>query len=344
MQADVESQQSRLADPERFMRALYRAVLLREADPDGLAGYAAALRGGMDPAEVIELFLASQEFRDRQAPVLFVPPGHYYSPIPDPADAGQHLARLEARGFPEALPGIALDRAAMVALWKRLVPLMEDAPFPEEETPGFRYWRANSGYDWGDACVLHAMLRLLRPKRLIEIGCGWSSACTLDTIDRYLNGACETTFIDPYPDRLRRVLRAEETGAVILEQRVQDVPPEIFDVLEAGDVLFIDSTHVLKTGSDVCFELFEILPRLKPGVVVHVHDMFWPFEYPRSWAVEESRAWNEAYALRAYLTDNPHWEFLVFNDYLAKVEQPLMAATHPWFGRNTGCALWLRRR
>ena len=92
----------------------------------------------------------------------------------------------------------------------------------------------------------------------------------------------------------------------------------VFDELNEGDILFIDSTHVLRTGSDVCFELFEVLPRLAPGVLVHFHDIFWPFEYPRAWVVDENRSWNELYAIRAFLMNNSDWHIIFFNHYFAK--------------------------
>jgi len=130
----------------------------------------------------------------------------------------------------------------------------------------------------------------------------------------------------------------------LLKCPVQQVSLSIFDALQAGDILFIDSTHVLRTGSDVCFELFEILPRLSSGVLVHFHDMFWPFEYPRTWVVDENRSWNELYGVRALLTDNDAWRVLLFNDYLARLERPMIEATYPQFLRNSGGALWLMRR
>jgi len=94
----------------------------------------------------------------------------------------------------------------------------------------------------------------------------------------------------------------------------------------------------------VCFELFEILPRLSSGVLVHFHDMFWPFEYPRTWVVDENRSWNELYGVRALLTDNDAWRVLLFNDYLARLERPMIESTYPQFLRNSGGALWLMRR
>ena len=118
----------------------------------------------------------------------------------------------------------------------------------------------------------------------------------------------------------------------------------VFDALEAHDILFIDSTHVLKTGSDVSIELFDILPRLKPGVVVHIHDMFWPFEYPQAWAVQENRSWNELQAVRAFLYENGAWDILWFTDYMMHVDRALIETTCPRILRNSGGALWLRRR
>ena len=121
------------------------------------------------------------------------------------------------------------------------------------------------------------------------------------------------------------------------------MPLKIFKSLQAGDILFIDSTHVMKTGSDVCFELFEILPCLAPGVLVHFHDIFWPFEYPRLWAVEENRSWNELYAVRALLSRSNKLRILLFNDYLAQLERAMIETTYPQFLRDTGSALWLQK-
>jgi hypothetical protein len=192
--------------------------------------------------------------------------------------------------------------------------------------------------------MLHGMLRLHRPKKVIEIGCGHSSACTLDTVARYLDGNCPLTFIEPYPQRLLDLIGDAASRIRILDQPVQQTPLEIFEELGSGDVLFIDSTHVLRPGSDVCFELFQILPRLAKGVLVHFHDMFWPFEYPKGWIVEENRSWNELYAVRAFLICNEAWEVVMFNDYMATFESALIEATYPAFLRNPGGALWLQRR
>jgi hypothetical protein len=129
-----------------------------------------------------------------------------------------------------------------------------------------------------------------------------------------------------------------------MKPRFSRPPPSTFDDLSAGDILFIDSTHIVKTGSDVCCELFEILPRLPAGVLVHFHDIFWPFEYGEDWVLNENRSWNEIYALRAFLTYNSQFEIIFFNDFFRQFRRDLIAQTYPKFLNNTGGAIWLRRR
>jgi hypothetical protein len=274
---------------------------------------------------------------------VFVPPGHFYSPIANPDEVDRHLTRIYPQRLVDSVPEVSIDRGAMVRKWNALVPFMKSAPFSETPTAGLRYGYDNNYYSWGDGSILHGMLRLHRPKKLIEIGGGHSSACTLDTVDRYIEG-CQLTFIEPYPRRLLDLFGDAVSRVRILDYPVQETPLEIFEELDSGDVLFIDSTHVLRPGSDVCFELFQVLPRLARGVLVHFHDMFWPFEYPRTWSVQENRSWNELYAVRAFLMGNDAWEVVMFNDYMATFESPLIESTYPAFLRNAGGALWLQRR
>jgi hypothetical protein len=292
---------------------------------------------------MIEEFINCEEFKGQNAVKLFVPPGHFYSPVVNPIEADQHIARMVARGVPSVLPGIRLDRDEMVKTWHLLLPFMTSNPFPERKGSKYRYAFDNPNYSWGDASILHAMIRHHRPQRIIEIGSGWSSACAVDTVEYYLGRTCSLTFVEPHPELVRELLGNYSGQARFIETPVQDVPLDLFKELEAGDILFIDSTHVLRTGSDVCFELFEILPCLRAGVLVQIHDMFWPFEYPRAWAVDQNRSWNEIYAVRAFLTDNAHWRIVLFNDYLARFERSMLESTYSQFLRNTGGALWLER-
>jgi SAM-dependent methyltransferase len=278
-----------------------------------------------------------------QAP-LFCAPGHFYSPIVDPNKAALYLERKALSPVPDSLPGLTLDRATMRSMWQKLLPYLVSAPFTTQKSANLRYCYENPNYSYGDGSVLHAMLRQYRPKRVIEVGGGWSSACTVDTAEMFLDGKCDLTFIEPYPDPLKSALGSPKCRVKFLAYDVQQTPLEAFDELEANDFLFIDSTHVLSTGSDVCFELFDILPRLKPGVLVHFHDIFWPFEYPRKWVVDENRSWNELYAIRAFMTNNQEWEIVFFNDYFSRFEEKMVAETFPLFLKNPGGALWLVRK
>jgi hypothetical protein len=325
-----------------FVAALYRGILRREPDTSGMETYVKFIQSGRSAAFIAEAFASCAEFTASAPPQLFVPPGHFYSPIVDVGEASRHLNAL-AQNPPETLLGITIDRPELVRNWHSLLPFLTTVPFPDAKDAGYRYAFENPAYSWGDASILHSMLRRHRPKRLIEIGSGYSSACSLDTVEKYLDGDCEITFIEPYPQLLRDLIGEETPRIRVLDKPVQEIPLETFDQLEAGDFLFIDSTHVLRTGSDVCFELFEILPRLATGVFVHFHDMFWPFEYPRQWVIDENRSWNEVYAVRAFLTQNASWRIVMFNDYFAKYERPLIESTFPKFMRNTGGALWLER-
>jgi predicted O-methyltransferase YrrM len=250
---------------------------------------------------------------------------------------------IESRGTPATLAGLHTDMDAMLALWSQIAPHLEAIPFGAKNKDPFRYRLENPAYAWGDGYILYAMLMLFNPKRIVEIGSGWSTVCMLDTIQFKLGGNCDLTSIEPFPDLLRQLIASGAAPKRILDRAVQDVAVEVFDDLGQGDILFIDSTHVARTGSDVCHELFEILPRLKPGVLVHFHDVFWPFEYPRSWAVAENRSWSEIYLIRALLTRNPEWQILMFNDYFAKLAPSSLREVYPEFFRHPGGALWLRK-
>jgi hypothetical protein len=269
--------------------------------------------------------------------------GHFYSPVCDPAEVGRYYRDPANHEPPASLPGIALDGETLVRRWGRWAGYLADWQRQAAPTTP-RYRRDNTSFHFGEAAVLHAVLRELRPKRLVEIGCGMSSACALDTIEGYLDNAVDCTFIDPYPQYLRTLLKpGDEARITVLGQPVQTVDMAVFEALEAGDVLFIDTSHVMKTGSDVVFELFEILPRLKSGVHIHFHDIHYPFEYPRRWVEELNYSWNEIYAVRAFLTHNSAFEIVFFNDYFQRMHRSILAASHPGLIGWMGSGLWLRR-
>ncbi|MDA8295115.1 MAG: class I SAM-dependent methyltransferase [Actinomycetota bacterium] len=266
-------------------------------------------------------------------------PGHFYSPVPDLAEIEAQAGRIFDPN--RQLTGVDLRSAEQRELFSTLAALARQSPFRRVPGTAGRYGVDNPNYGIGDASMLAAMLRHLRPKRYFEVGSGFSTAVALDVNEQHLDGALEITAVEPYPELLGRVLRDEDDIEVIAAP-VQQVPLERFSALEANDVLFIDSSHVLKTGSDVHFLYTEVLPLLAEGVVVHIHDVFYPFEYLRHW-VEWGRAWNEDYLLHAFLCFNSAFEILLWNHYLAQCHRELIAAELPAMLENTGGALWMRR-
>lgn len=275
--------------------------------------------------------------------LLFQPPGHFYSPIGDRAEMHQHFARLQAAP-PRSVAGIRIDDAAMLALWDILAGAMADCSFPEHPSETHRYHFVNDTYSYGDALVYRSLLKHVRPARLIEVGSGYSSAVALDTRDE-IGAPSSITFVEPHPAMLERVLRETDRASVrMLVDKVQNVSLDVFAELADGDVLFVDSSHVMKTGSDVQFLMQQVVPSLQSGVIVHFHDVFWPFEYPPGWAIDENRSWNEVYVLWAFLAYNPGFEIVFFNDYFFRFFAPQATQMAPLFARNPGGGLWIRKR
>lgn len=278
----------------------------------------------------------------RHAP-QFVPPGHFYSPIPALDDVLNDEARIFAAAGKQ-LPAIDLREDAQLELMSAFKRFHDAQPFPAQREPRRRYYFENPNYSYSDALVLHCMIRHASPKRIIEIGSGYSSCVMLDTNELYFDGQIACTFIEPYPDLLRSLLRQDDGARVeILAQRVQDVDIGRFRRLDSGDVLFIDSTHVSKVGSDVNHIIFEILPSLRPGVFVHFHDVFFPFEYPKQWIVE-GRSWTEGYLLRAFLEYNEGFEIVFFNTFLEQFHADRLRTEMPLCLKGGGGSLWIRKR
>jgi hypothetical protein len=276
---------------------------------------------------------------------LWVPPGHFYSPFPS-LEALAERTDVFGRD-PVDVPAVDLGVDAQWALLDELEPLVAGVEWPrtpaEAEAAGTRYWADNPAYADGDALFLRAMLRHVRPKQLVELGSGYSSAQTLDTRDQFLDGELAVTFVDPYPELLESLLRPDDRASVtILPVGTEALDPGVITSLQAGDVLFIDSTHVAKPGSDVNRNLFEILPMLNPGVVVHLHDIFPAFEYPEDW-VREGRGWTELYVLRAFLMYNHAYEVVLWPALLHVLDREQVERRFPPMARNAGGAIWLRK-
>ncbi len=270
------------------------------------------------------------------------PPGHYYSPIPDLEYVRTRRESLFSRAR-TSCPGVDLGLDGQMALIREFGKYYGELPFSKTPGNGLRYGFDNPSFGHGSAVVLYSVLRHFQPRRIIEVGSGHSSAAMLDVNDRFLGGKTRFTFVEPYPERLLERMNAEDRKRHEIRVDIaQNVAPSLFAELERNDILFIDSSHVAKIGSDVVYLLTEILPILQTGVIVHIHDIYWPFEYPEDW-VFGGRAWNEAYMVKAFLQFNGAFQILLFNSYLAIHQRDFMQRMLPMFLPDAGSSLWLRK-
>jgi predicted O-methyltransferase YrrM len=324
-----------------FIEGLYDHLLLRKPRPAEIEKWLKLLLGGMAERDLFARFVLSPEYKQKHMVIPGFPDGHFYSPVVLPEEVRSYWEQSSALQAKD-LSGLELDLDAMTAFWMQNAACIGAAPFTDEPGGSTRYYYNDGRYPKGDALLLMAMINAARPKRIIEIGSGFSSAVMLDTADMLGLTDFHLTCIDPYADRLRSLLRPVDHDRVqIIEAQVQSVALDVFKALGKDDILFIDSSHVLKTGSDVHFELFSILPVLQPGVLVHFHDIQFPFEYPQQWVFDKKWSWNEIYAVRAFLMYNPRFRIKFFTDYFLREHRALAAGTCANGTGLIGGSLWV---
>lgn len=270
------------------------------------------------------------------------PSGHFYSPVVSIDEIELRESNIWAANQQPVLEGIDLNIKEQKSLLEKFSKYYVEIPFTAEPINYLRYFFENSFYSYTDGIVLYSVIRHFKPKNIIEIGSGFSSALMLDVNEIFFQNSMALTFIEPYPNRLQRLLKDKDKGNCrVLKQKVQNVDIEEFRNLNDGDILFIDSSHVVKTDSDVHHIVFNILPILKKGVLIHFHDIFFPFEYPKKWVLNGYN-WNEAYFLRAFLMHNEQYEILLFSDFMHRFHREEFS-NMPLTFKNTGGNLWIRK-
>lgn len=249
---------------------------------------------------------------------LIYTPGHYYSPYPSDEAINSHKI------INYKISGIELNKDAQISLLSDLKLYYKELNWSETKTASYNYFYNNPYFSYSDAIFLHCICMHFKPKKIIEVGSGYSSAAMLDINKLFFDNEIELTFIEPYPEE--RLFQLVEDRSHVIVDFIQNIPLESFKNLQENDILFIDTSHVSKFQSDVNHIIFNILPTLNSGVIIHIHDIFYPFEYPIEW-LKKGRAWNETYLLRAFLQYNNQFEILLFSSYLEQ-EVP------EWFQQN----------
>lgn len=275
-----------------------------------------------------------------------VVPNHYYQPVPD-------LNRLSESVWDEQseLVGLEMHEQDQLELVREFAhdyrAEYEALPRAQTEDPT-QFHLYNGTFEAVDAEVLYCMIRRTDPRRVVEIGAGNSTLLTAQAlrVNAELSGkaSAQLTVIEPFPPAWLR--RSLGPNTRLISEPVQAVSMRVFEELERNDVLFIDSSHVLKIGSDVWFELLQVVPRLRPGVLVHFHDVFWPAEYPRGWVHEQLWFWNEQYALQAFLAFNETFEVVWAGSFMHLRHADTLCKQFASYDQHTAWpgSLWIRRK
>lgn len=219
----------------------------------------------------------------------------------------------------------------------------EKIPWKSQVVAGLKYKYSNAAFCHHDAITYLNVLLKFKPKKVIEVGSGHSSCVLFDVDSKFLGNSIQKTFIEPYPKLLQNLMGQDIKSVTLIDKKVEEVDVSIFEQLNKGDILFIDSTHVSKFGSDLNYIMFEILPRLKSGVVIHFHDIFAQLEYPLEW-LEQGRCWNENYILRAFLMNNSAYRILYFNDMMGQLHSSKYTGGLSVALENLGGSIWLEKK
>lgn len=295
--------------------------------------------------DVVELVVYWENMRCSEKKVRFFPYGHFYSLYPDFKEIRNREELLFSQE--KNIKDIDFNEKEQIETLHKMSLLYDSIPQWEDITAPaisskLRYRYNNPNLSPGDAVGLHCMLRILAPKRVIEVGSGYTSAVMLDTNEFYLSNQVKLKFIEPYPSLLNSLLRSNDE-IELLPIGLQDVPLSVFEELEEGDILFIDSTHVSKIGSDVNYLFFDILPKIAKGVYIHLHDIFYPFEYPKEW-IFSGMIWNELYLLRAFLQNNNDYKILFFQNMMEKRHMDKFLERWPLDTPVSGGSIWLQKK
>jgi hypothetical protein len=279
-------------------------------------------------------------------------PGHYYSPVADVDDLRERESEIWG---PRTLPGVDLNEDKQKEFLNYLLDNETSFGIPWKKDKSRKYYGESASYPYVDGVVLYAMMAKYRPRNVIEVGSGASSGCMLDASQHQEIGT-SFTLIEPAPQYcLDKVLPVEERrkeGIKLITEKVQKVSPETFKILKRSDILFIDSSHVSKPGSEVNYLLTQVLPILNEGVIVHFHDIYYPFEYTREYLLELKLLWNEAYSVHNFLLFNDKFKIIFFSDYMRlKIrDEPSFASQFNNTGPSIFCSnptrpknLWIQR-
>lgn len=282
---------------------------------------------------------ARAHFELAQAYGMHITPNHFYYPIPDTSRLSEEIWQRCS-----ALPGIDMNENGQIELlnevFSRYTPIFTTFP-REKPTNELEFSFANDQIVGADPYILYALVRHLRPQRIVEVGAGYSTLVTARALRE--NNAGFITCVEPYPRPF--IHRAVEGVGQVREVPVQEIELQVFESLEENDILFIDSTHAVRIGGDVPYLFLEVLPRLKPGVWIQVHDIFLPHDYPEEWIKNMNFFWGEQYILQAFLIGNRNFLTRFAVGFMGRRHFALMQRIFPGYQLGLGGgSFWMSRQ
>jgi hypothetical protein len=263
---------------------------------------------------------------------------HYYEPIFHPRHLNKPLSDERK------LPGINWNVSEQLGMLNAFRFQHEFESMSENFVSDTTFYFNNGLYESGDAEYWYSLIRLKKPKKIIEVGSGHSTKMARLAIEANqksdVNYRCKHICIEPY-----EMPQLEKIGVELLRKKVEDLGTDLFSQLETDDILFIDSSHMIRPQGDVLFEYLEVIPTLKPGVIVHIHDIFSPRDYPNEWVIDQVRFWNEQYLLEAFLSFNSEWKIIGALNFLCHNHFELLQEKCPKLtaGREPG-SFYIQRR
>jgi predicted O-methyltransferase YrrM len=234
---------------------------------------------------------------------------HYYEPQFDHRNPKPDFSQ------DRALPGINWNVPEQLQMLERFTFSQELLNIPHDKPAALSFYLNNTTFGPGDAECWYQIIRAIKPRRILEIGSGNSTLMAINAIRKNRNDdpnyQCAHLCIEPY-----EMPWLEKAGVSVVREKVEDMEASFFSQLQENDVLFIDSSHIIRPQGDVLFEYLELLPSLNNGVIVHIHDIFSPKNYLKQWLQDEVRFWNEQYLLEAFLSNSSSWRIVAALNYL----------------------------
>jgi len=271
---------------------------------------------------------------------FYLIPNNYYQPIPNASEiAPSHFRKKFEMVGVDMSEKFQLEMLEKFRKFKKEYRLFEKIDKRGDDQTDSQFYFNNLAFDGVDALVYYCMIRLLRPRKVVEVGSGWSTKVAAQA--SVINKDTQLISIEPYP---QPILDVGFPGlSKLIKKKIEEVPLDFFDVLRAGDVLFIDSTHTVKIAGDVNYLFLEVLPRLKKGVYVHIHDIFFPRDYPRQWVMDMHRFWAEQYLLHAFLLFNDAFKIVYANSYMCDKYPEKVKNVFPNSPSLGGGSIWLKK-